>query len=84
MSVRLEIEMPEDAFSALRTGPEEFKGELLRAAVVKWHEIGRLSQSKSCEILGMSRAAFLELLHEFGVTPFHYGPDDLRREHRIL
>ena len=40
------VQVPESSFSALRTTPEEFAQEMKRAAVVKWYELGRISQSK--------------------------------------
>ncbi len=38
MTVRVSMEFPEDAFSALRTSPEGFVEEMRLAASVKWYE----------------------------------------------
>jgi predicted nucleic acid-binding protein len=36
----------------------------------KWFELGTISQSKGAEILGVSRAEFLEILAHYWVSPF--------------
>jgi predicted HTH domain antitoxin len=77
MSVTVKVVVPEGAFSVLRTDPAEFAGELMRAAVVKWYEIGLVSQSKAAEILGVSRADFLQVLGRYRVSPFQTDEQDL-------
>jgi len=69
--------LPESAFSALRSTPDEFGQELLIAAVVKWYEVGMISQSKAAEIAGISRHAFLAALNRFEVSPFQMTPEEL-------
>ena len=80
MSVTISIQVPEEAFSVLRTNPERFGEELKLAAVCKWYEMGRISQSKGAALAGMSRAEFLTLLGRYGVSPFQETPEELRRE----
>ena len=41
MTVVLQIDMPETAFSAIRKSPSEFVAEMRLAAAVKWYEMGR-------------------------------------------
>jgi predicted HTH domain antitoxin len=77
MSVRVTVVVPEGALSALRQSPTEFAEELKRAAVAKWYELGTISQSKGAEILGVSRAEFLDVLSEYRVSPFQNDEDDL-------
>ena len=62
MSVRVSVEPPEDAFSPLRTTPEDFVKEMQLAAAVKWYELGLLSQSKAAEVAGVTRHALLDAL----------------------
>jgi len=45
--IQIQLNLPESAFSALRSSPDEFAQELLIAAVVKWYEVGMISQSKA-------------------------------------
>ncbi len=78
--IQIELNLPESAFSALRSTPDEFAQELLIAAVVKWYEVGILSQSKASEIAGISREAFLQALNRFGVSPFQTNLEELTAE----
>ena len=80
MSVHINIELPEGAFSALRTSPEIFVQEMRLAAAVKWYEVGMISQSKAAEIAGVSRQKFLETLSRFQVSPFQVTPEELAQE----
>ena len=78
--IQIELNLPESAFSALRSTPDEFAQELLIAAVVKWYEVGILSQSKASEIAGISREAFLQALNRFSVSPFQTNLEELTAE----
>ena len=80
MSVQIVIELPESAFSALRTTPDAFVKEMRLAATVKWYEMGIISQSKAAEIAGISRQEFLEALSRFNVSPFQVTPEELAEE----
>ena len=78
--IQIQLNLPESAFSALRSTPDEFGKEVLIAAVVKWYEIGMISQSKAAEIAGISRQAFLEALNRFEVSPFQVTAEELEEE----
>jgi predicted HTH domain antitoxin len=78
--IQIQLNLPESAFSALRRSPDEFAQELLIAAVVKWYEVGMISQSKAAEIAGISRQAFLQALDRFEVSPFQTRPEELIEE----
>ncbi len=80
MAVRVSMELPEEAFSALRATPEAFVKEMRLAAAVKWYELGMVSQSKAAEVAGLSRREFLEALGRFKVSPFQTTPDQLADE----
>ena len=81
MNVRVTVVVPEGALSALRQSPTEFAEELKRAAVAKWYELGTISQSKGAEILGVSRAEFLDVLStKYRVSPFQNDEDNLSVE----
>lgn len=55
-------DMPPGTFSALRLSPKEFAREMRVAACVQWYAQGAISQGKTAEIAGLSRAEFLEEL----------------------
>ncbi|MEX0777868.1 MAG: UPF0175 family protein [Phycisphaeraceae bacterium] len=67
--VRMTIEMPESSLSALRKGPEKFVGAMRLAMAAKWYEMGLIPQGRAAEIAGLSRAAFINALARFGVSP---------------
>jgi predicted HTH domain antitoxin len=71
------MDLPDGAFSALRTEPAEFAHEMRLAAAVKWFELGRLSQAKAAEIAGLSRYEFIHELTRFGVSPIQETVEEL-------
>ena len=82
MSIVLEIDMPETAFSAIRRSPSEFAAEMRLAAAVKWYEMGMISQERAAEVAGLSRADFIFSLARFKVSPFQYTPEEMEDELR--
>ena len=80
MTMKVTIEVPDDAFTVLRTDPDNFVKEMRLAAAVKWYELGKVSQSKAAELTGLSRQEFLDALYRFNVSPFQVTPDELREE----
>jgi predicted HTH domain antitoxin len=80
MSTQITIDLPDDAFSALRSKPEDFVKEMRLAAAAKWYEIGLVSQSKAAELAGVSREGFLEALSRFRVSPFQETAEELSEE----
>jgi predicted HTH domain antitoxin len=82
MSVVLQIDLPETAFSAIRKNPSEFVTEMRLAAAVKWYEMGIISQEKAAEVAGVSRSDFIFSLARFEVSPFQYTADDIEKELR--
>ncbi|MDP5337772.1 MAG: UPF0175 family protein [Nodularia sp. (in: cyanobacteria)] len=77
MTININVELPNDVFSALRSNPETFVAEMRLAAAVKWYEVGMLSQSKAAEVAGVSRHQFLEALHRYNVSPFQVTSEEL-------
>jgi predicted HTH domain antitoxin len=80
MSVHVSIDLPESAFSALKTTPESFVSEMRLAASIKWFEAGIISQAKGAEIAGVSRQAFIDAMSRFNVSPFQDTPEQLTEE----
>ncbi len=76
----ISIELPETALLSLGKTSEDLGREILVAAVVKWFELGTISQSKAAEILEISRAEFLEILSDYRVSAWQYTKEDLDEE----
>lgn len=72
------LEVPEDTFSQFDFPAGEFGRRTLVAACVKWVEAGRLTQSRACEICGLSREAFLRAMSEYEVSPFQDSLAELK------
>ena len=76
--MRLEIEIPDSAFSAMRQPPLEFAACLRLMAAAKLYEVGELSQERAAELAGHSRQGFLASLSRLGVSPFQDVANDLK------
>lgn len=74
------IDLPDSVFSALRYAPEESVREMRIAAAIKWYELGKISQGKAAEIAGLSRAAFIDALSRFQVSPFQCAAEEMAEE----
>jgi predicted HTH domain antitoxin len=78
--MKLTLEIPETAFSALRKPPSQFGAELRLAACVKWYELGLLSQAKASEIAAVSRATFIDALRAYQVPAIQIERGELEGE----
>ncbi|RQW04463.1 UPF0175 family protein [candidate division KSB1 bacterium] len=83
MGYKLTLDIAENAFSVQRQNPAEFARELLEAALSKWYELGKISQSKAAEIARLSRQEFLEVLKQHNVPPFQVTKEELDKEFRL-
>lgn len=78
--MQVSMDLPESAFSALRTDPDSFVKEMRLAAAVKWYEMQMVSQSKASELADVSRAEFLDALRRYQVSPFQVTSEQLEEE----
>jgi predicted HTH domain antitoxin len=77
---KVELELPEEAFSALRMTPEVFVTEMRFAAAVQWYHQGCISGSKAAQIAGMTRLEFLDELARRRLNVINIGIDELKWE----
>ncbi len=78
--VKLTIDMPAEAFSALRETPERFAAELRFAAAVQWYHQGLISGTKAAQVAGMTRLQFLDELARRRLDVIKIDLDQIRRE----
>jgi predicted HTH domain antitoxin len=76
MNETIELKLPPDS------GISDFEIKMIVAA--KLYESGRLSTGQAAEIVGLSKRAFLELLHDFGVSVFGYDETELTEDLKNL
>jgi predicted HTH domain antitoxin len=76
----LTLDMPEDAFSALRRSPEEFACEMRLAAAVLWYARGEISQEEGARIAGLDRTEFILALAREKVDVIHVDMEELKKE----
>jgi predicted HTH domain antitoxin len=76
----LTIEVPEDAFAALRRSPRELGGEMRLAAAMLWYSQGRISHEKAARFAGVSRVAFIDALAAAKLPAFHVDVDEVMEE----
>nr|VFK64199.1 MAG: Uncharacterised protein family (UPF0175) [Candidatus Kentron sp. UNK]VFK71014.1 MAG: Uncharacterised protein family (UPF0175) [Candidatus Kentron sp. UNK] len=83
-SCRIALELSPGVMSVLRKGSADLADEIKTAAVVQWYAEGRISQAKGAEILGVSRARFLDELYRRRVPALQVDTDSLREEMACL
>ena len=74
------VELPDEAFSALRLSPSEFSREMRMAAAIHWYHRGLVSGSKAAQIAGMTRLEFLDELARRRLDVIVVHDEDLERE----
>ncbi len=74
------IEVPDDAFSALRRSPKEFARDMRLAAVIQWYHQGLISQGKAAEIAGLKRREFLEALYHAKIEASQVDIEEMKEE----
>jgi predicted HTH domain antitoxin len=80
MSRQVTVEVADDAVRLFGKDEKRFGREMYETAVVKWYDEGHISSGKGAELLGISRADFLEVLFRHQVSPFQYTPEELANE----
>jgi len=80
MPLAITVEFPDDALAVLRLDRASFAEAFKQAAVCKWYEMGRASQSRAAELLGVSRARLMEVLAAHGVAAIQTSPEELSDE----
>ncbi|MEI7865716.1 MAG: UPF0175 family protein [Chthoniobacterales bacterium] len=75
--MKVEMDVPVSALSAMRRAPSEVAGRLRFMAAAKLYEVGELSQERAAELAGVSRQEFVTMLSAISVSPFQGVEEDL-------
>jgi predicted HTH domain antitoxin len=74
------IEVPDEAFAALRRSPQELGREMRLAAAMLWYTQGRISHEKAAFLAGVSRLDFIDALAAAKLPAFQVDVDELMEE----
>jgi len=74
------VEVPDDAFSALRRSPKEFARDMRVAAAIQWYHQRLISQGKAAAIAGLSRRDFLMALHHAQVEASQVDIEEMKED----
>ena len=77
--MKLELDIPDSALSALRKAPREFSVYFKLMAAAKLYELGELSQERAAELAGLSRQQFIDGISRLDVSPFQGIEEDLEQ-----
>lgn len=77
---RVNLDLPEEVFSARRLPPDDFVRDMRLAAAIYWYQKGEVSQEKAAQIAGLNRRDFLTALAREQVDVFTVDFDDLQQE----
>jgi predicted HTH domain antitoxin len=77
---RVNLDLPEEVFSARRLPPDDFVRDMRLAAAIYWYQKSEVSQEKAAQIAGLNRRDFLAALAREQVDVFIVDFDDLQQE----
>lgn len=76
----IQLEIPEETLTSLRTDAASFGRDLKVLAAVKLFELGKLSSGRAAQLASMERVEFLLALKQFQVSPFQVTEEELARD----
>jgi predicted HTH domain antitoxin len=79
-ALRVEIELPRDLVAALDIPESELGRRAKEWVVLELFQEGEISAGKAGQILGFSKARFLDLLNERGLPYLDAGSEELEQE----
>lgn len=79
-ALKIEIELPRDLLAALNIAETDLGRRVQEWVILELFQEGEISSDKAAEILGTTKARFLDLLAQRGLPYLDAGPRDLERE----
>ncbi len=68
---QINVNFPTELASSLRMRNTEFADEMLKLAVIKLYELGKISSGIAAKAIGINRVSFLEQLQKYQVSIFN-------------
>jgi predicted HTH domain antitoxin len=78
--LKVEIELPQNLLAALGIPESEFGRQAREWVLLELFQEGKISSGKAAEILGLSKAQFLDLLNQRNLPYLDADLKDLERE----
>ncbi len=75
------VEIPDDLAANFDT-PEAIRRALFEDFVIEQRQRGVISLGKAAELLGLTYAAFFDLIGQKGLSPINASPEDLAESYR--
>lgn len=76
--MNIQIPISAELLITLRKTPSEVERETRLALAIHWYAQGFISQGSAAQIAAVSRAEFLRLVSEAGVSPFQESLQDVQ------
>jgi predicted HTH domain antitoxin len=79
-ALKIEIELPRDLLAALNIAESDLGRRAQEWVILELFQEGEISAGKAAEILGTTKARFLDLLAQRGLPYLDASPRELERE----
>ena len=83
-TVQVELNVPHDLLSALEVSEDELGPQLKKLIALELFREERISSGKAAEVLGLSKAEFIDLLDQHGIAYFTESPNELRAQVKTI
>lgn len=79
-TLRIEVELPRELFIGLNVPPAEFGEKTREWVVLELFREGHISAGKAAELLGLTKAEFIALLHQRDIPYLDLDPAELTQD----
>lgn len=83
-TVQVKLNVPHDLLSTLEVSENELGPQLIKLIALELFREERISSGKAAELLGLSKAEFIDLLDQHGIAYFTETPNELRAQVKTI